>query len=74
VAGLRDLGALADADRLTGTLAEALLRAGEPAEAEALFKGLLDRLPSEAPERAALTELHAEAAKSLGRGPDGNVS
>jgi tetratricopeptide (TPR) repeat protein len=74
VAGLRDLGALADADRLTGTLAEALLRAGDPVEAAALFKGVLDRLPPEAPERAALTELHAEAAGRPGRGPDANSS
>jgi tetratricopeptide (TPR) repeat protein len=64
VAGLRDLGALADADRLTSMLAEVLLRAGEPAEAEALLRGVLERLPGDAPERPGLTELHAEAAQA----------
>jgi cellulose synthase operon protein C len=62
VAGLRELGAAADADRVLGMLSEALLRAGEPAEAEALLADLLSRLPADAPERPGLTELHAEAA------------
>jgi tetratricopeptide (TPR) repeat protein len=65
VSGLRDLGALADADRLTGMLAEAVLRADDPAEAEALLRGVLERMPAEAPERAALTELHAEAVRAV---------
>jgi tetratricopeptide (TPR) repeat protein len=64
VAGLRDLGALADADRLTSMLAETLLRAGEPAEAVALLKGVLERLPGDAPERPGLIELQAEAAQA----------
>jgi cytochrome c-type biogenesis protein CcmH/NrfG len=64
VAGLHDLGAHADADRLTGLLADALLRAGEPAEAEALLTAVLGRLPADAPERASLTELHAAAAQA----------
>ncbi|MFI6076697.1 tetratricopeptide repeat protein [Actinoplanes sp. NPDC051343] len=62
VAGLRDLGALADADRLTSLLAEALFRAGEPAEAETLLRGVLERLPADAPERSGLTELLTEVA------------
>jgi tetratricopeptide (TPR) repeat protein len=64
VAGLRDLGALADADRLTSMLAEALLRADEAAEAESLLKGVLERLPADAPERPGLTELRAQAAQA----------
>jgi tetratricopeptide (TPR) repeat protein len=64
VAGLRDLGAGADADRLEALLGEALLRAGEPADAETLLRALLDRLPADAPDRPGLAELHAEAAQA----------
>jgi tetratricopeptide (TPR) repeat protein len=65
VAGLRDLGAHADADRVTGLLADVLLRAGEPAEAEALLTAVLGRLPADARERESLTELHAAAARAV---------
>jgi tetratricopeptide (TPR) repeat protein len=64
VAGLRELGAEADADRLEGLLGEGLLRAGDPVGAEALLGALLGRLPADAPDRAPLTELHAEAAQA----------
>jgi tetratricopeptide (TPR) repeat protein len=70
VAGLSELGAQADADRLAGLLAEALLRAGEPAEAGALLGALLGRLPADAPERATLTPLHAEALQAVEDQPD----
>jgi len=71
VAGLRELGAFPDADRLTSMLAEVLLRAGEPAEAEALLTGVLDRLPADAPERPGLIELHGEAAQAAKEQPKG---
>jgi hypothetical protein len=45
-------------------LAEVLLRAGEPAEAETLLKGVLERLPADAPERPGLIGLHTEAAQA----------
>jgi tetratricopeptide (TPR) repeat protein len=64
VAGLRDLGAVSDADRVASLLAEALLRAGEPAEAETLLRGLLARLPADSADRPALAELHAQAAQA----------
>jgi tetratricopeptide (TPR) repeat protein len=60
---LRAIGAGDDADRVEIMLAEALLRTGAAADAEALLAGLLDRLPADAPARRAVAGLHAEATK-----------
>ncbi|MGK5679945.1 tetratricopeptide repeat protein [Actinoplanes sp. URMC 104] len=58
---LRGIGATEQADTLEGMLGEALLRSGAAAEAEALLRALLDRLPGDASHREIAAALHEEA-------------
>ncbi|GGN81222.1 hypothetical protein GCM10010112_57430 [Actinoplanes lobatus] len=58
---LRRIGAVDDADRLEGMLAEALLRSGSPREAERMLDELLKRMSPESPTRELATGLYAEA-------------
>ncbi|MGX6605444.1 tetratricopeptide repeat protein [Micromonosporaceae bacterium Da 78-11] len=62
---LRAIGAVDDADHLEGMHGEALMRSGSPAEAEALLRGLLERMPADASGRELATRLHQEASDLL---------
>ena len=65
-AALWTIGADDEAAGLDIMLGEALLGAGEAAEAEAVLAGLLDRLPAEAPARGEAEEWLARARKERG--------
>ncbi|WP_250031924.1 tetratricopeptide repeat protein [Paractinoplanes maris] len=58
---LRAIGATDQADRVEGMLGEALLRAGQAVEAEALLRALIERLPADAPSREVAVRVHQEA-------------
>ena len=60
------IGAEDDAARLETMLGEALLGAGEAAEAEAVLGALLERLPADASVRSEAEEWHARARKERG--------
>jgi tetratricopeptide (TPR) repeat protein len=62
---LRVIGATDDADRLSGMYGEALLRSGDPAEAEAHLRALLDDMAPDAPGRELAEKVYAEVRESL---------
>jgi tetratricopeptide (TPR) repeat protein len=62
---LRGIGAVDDADRVEGMLAEALLRSGSPKEAERILGALLKRMRPDAPTRELASELYDEAINRL---------
>ncbi|MEV4278712.1 tetratricopeptide repeat protein [Actinoplanes xinjiangensis] len=62
---LREIGAVDDADRLDGMLAEALLRSGSPKEAERILGALLKRMRPDAPTRDLASELYDEVLNRL---------
>jgi tetratricopeptide (TPR) repeat protein len=62
---LRGIGAVDDADRVEGMLAEALLRSGSPVEAERLLNVLLKRMRPDAPTRDLARGLHDEAREAI---------
>ncbi|BEL10598.1 hypothetical protein Q0Z83_087890 [Actinoplanes sichuanensis] len=62
---LREIGAIDDADRVEGMLAEALLRSGSPKEAERILGALLKRMRPDAPTRELASELYDEATNRL---------
>jgi tetratricopeptide (TPR) repeat protein len=62
---LREIGAVDDADRVEGMLAEALLRSGSPEEAERILGALLKRMRPDAPTRELASELYDEAQNRL---------
>jgi tetratricopeptide (TPR) repeat protein len=62
---LRGIGAVDDADRVEGMLAEALLRSGSPEEAERILGALLKRMSPDAPTRELASELYDEARNRL---------
>jgi tetratricopeptide (TPR) repeat protein len=62
---LRGIGAVDDADRVEGMLAEALLRSGSPKEAERILGALLKRMRPDAPTRELASELFDEATNRL---------
>ncbi|MEV0896941.1 tetratricopeptide repeat protein [Actinoplanes sp. NPDC049802] len=57
---LRGIGAVDDADRVEGMLAEALLRSGSPREAGRILGELLQRMGPDSPTRELVTSLYAE--------------
>lgn len=62
---LREIGAIDDADRVEGMLAEALLRSGSPKEAERILGALLKRMRPDAPTRELASGLYDEATNRL---------
>ncbi|MBM2616843.1 tetratricopeptide repeat protein [Actinoplanes sp. LDG1-06] len=62
---LAAIGATDQADRIEGMLGEALLRSGQPAEAVALLRALLERMPDNAPTREIAVRVHDEAVAAL---------
>ncbi|MEU8655970.1 tetratricopeptide repeat protein [Actinoplanes philippinensis] len=62
---LREIGAVDDADRVEGMLAEALLRSGSSREAERILGALLKRMRPDAPTRELASELYDEATNQL---------
>nr|WP_221380920.1 tetratricopeptide repeat protein [Actinoplanes polyasparticus] len=62
---LRAIGATDQADRIEGMLGEALFRAGHEAEAEALLRALIERMPADAPSREVAVRVHDEARAAL---------
>ncbi|MEU4156215.1 tetratricopeptide repeat protein [Actinoplanes sp. NPDC026670] len=62
---LRGIGAIDDADRVEGMLAEALLRSGSPKEAERILGALLKRMRPDAPTRELASELYDEVINRL---------
>ncbi|WP_433792836.1 tetratricopeptide repeat protein [Actinoplanes sp. CA-252034] len=62
---LREIGAVDDADRVEGMLAEALLRSGSPKEAERILGALLKRMRPDAPTRELASELYDEVTNRL---------
>jgi hypothetical protein len=62
---LRGIGAVDDADRVDGMLAEALLRSGSPVEAERFLSALLERVRPDAPTRDLATRLHDEVREAI---------
>ncbi|MFF5295067.1 hypothetical protein [Paractinoplanes globisporus] len=63
---LRAIGAADDADQITGMYGEALLGAGEVAEAEAVMRNLLDVMAPDAPGRETAEKVYAEIREALG--------
>jgi tetratricopeptide (TPR) repeat protein len=62
---LRGIGAVDDADRVEGMLAEALLRSGSPVESERILSALLKRMRPGAPTRDLATRLHDEVREAI---------
>ncbi|MBL7260795.1 tetratricopeptide repeat protein [Paractinoplanes lichenicola] len=58
---LTAIGAIDQADRLEGMRGEALLRSGRAAEAEALLRALLERMPADSSSRDLAERVHEEA-------------
>ncbi|GAB2580080.1 hypothetical protein Aab01nite_56420 [Paractinoplanes abujensis] len=62
---LTSIGATDQADRLEGMRGEALLRSGRAAEAEALLRALLARMPADSSSRDVAQRVHDEAVAAV---------